>query len=129
MSFLIKITGLGFLICFINPILKKHSPQTAAAVTVAASSLIFGYILNYVQKVFYELKGISSLFNAGFLYSETIIKVILIAWVCEYSSAIIEDAGEKAVARKIEFAGKIIIFVMIFPLLTQLADSVVSLVR
>ena len=129
MSFIIKIIGLGFLVCLINPILKKHSPQTAVAVTVAASAVIFSFVLKYISRVFMNFKGMTALFNIGFSYGETIVKVILIAWVCEYCGAIIEDSGEKAVAKKIEFAGKIIIFVMIFPLLTQLAESVVSLVR
>ncbi len=129
MSFIIKVIGIGFLICLINPVLKKHSPQTAAAVTVLTSSLIFSYILRYVYEAFSKLKGMAGIFNINSVYGETILKVILIAWVCEYCSAIIEDAGEKAVAKKIEFAGKIFIFIMIFPLLTTLCENVISLVR
>lgn len=129
MSLIIKLIGLGFLICLINPILKKHSPQTAAAVTILASVTVFSYILNYFSGIISRLKGMTSLYNISLSHGEVIIKVILIAWICEYCGAIIEDAGEKAVAKKIEFAGKIVIFVIIFPILTELAGNVVALIR
>lgn len=129
MSFIVKVIGIGFLICLINPILKKHSPQTAAAVTVLTSVIIFSQVLGYVYEAFSRLKGMAGLFNISSSYGEVIIKVILIAWVCEYCGSVVEDAGERAVAKKIEFAGKIFIFIMIFPLLTNLCENVVSLIR
>ena len=129
MSFIIKVIGLGFLVCLINPVLKKHSPQTATAVTVLSAAVIFSYVLDYVYEAFSKLKGMAGIFNINSAYGEIILKVVLIAWVCEYCGAIIEDAGEKAVAKKIEFAGKIFIFIMIFPLLTTLCENVISLIR
>lgn len=129
MSILIKIIGTGFLTCLINPILKKHSPQTAAAVTIAASVVIFSAVLRFITEAVFKIKGMSGLFNIDFSYAETIVKSITVSWVCEYCGAIIEDAGEKAIAKKIEFAGKIIIFIMIFPLLTNLCENILSLIR
>jgi len=129
MSIVIKIIGIGFLVCLINPLLKKHTPQTAAAITLAASAIIFTAVLKFITEAFEKLKGLSGMFNINFSYTETVIKVITIAWVCEYCGAIIEDAGERAIAKKVEFAGKIVIFIMIFPILTNLCESIISLIR
>ena len=85
--------------------------------------------LKYVYEVFFKIKGITGMFNINSGYGETILKIIIIAWVCEYCGGIVEDAGEKAVAKKIEFAGKIFIFIMIFPILTTLCENVISLIR
>lgn len=129
MSFLLKLIGIGFAVCLVNPLLKKESPHTAAAVTVGASVIIFSSVIKLASEAVMKLQHLGNLFNLNGSHLEIIIKTVLIAWVCEYCGSVIADAGENALAKKIELAGKTVIFIMIFPLVVSLAENAVSFVR
>ena len=49
---------------------------------------------------------------------ETLLKIIGIAYIAEFGAQITKDAGQGAIASKIELAGKILILVMAIPILT-----------
>ena len=51
-----------------------------------------------------------------------ILKVIGVAYICEFVSSVCKDAGESAVASKVEAGGKIIIVYLALPILTSLLD-------
>ena len=62
------------------------------------------------------------------LYLTTILKIIGIAYITEFGSQVCRDAGEGAVASKIEFAGKIFIMLMAVPIIALVLDTIVRLI-
>ena len=51
-----------------------------------------------------------------------IFKIICVAYICEFASGICRDAGESAVASKVETGGKLIIVYLSMPIITSLID-------
>jgi stage III sporulation protein AD len=51
---------------------------------------------------------------------------ILLPYIAEFGAEICKDAGESAIASKIELAGKVIIVVMAVPIITSLLDLVLK---
>lgn len=62
------------------------------------------------------------------IYIETILKIIGIAYIAEFASQITKDAGQGAIASKIEMAGKILILAMAIPILTVLIETIIALI-
>ncbi|MDQ0213833.1 stage III sporulation protein AD [Oikeobacillus pervagus] len=74
------------------------------------------------------IKGIAENANVNMMYVETILKIIGIAYIAEFASQITKDAGQGALAAKVELAGKILILAMAIPILTLLIETVISMI-
>ena len=61
-------------------------------------------------------------------YFSVVLKVIGIAYLTQFGAQLCVDAGESAVAAKIELAGKILMMTAAAPVLTGLLDMVIDLV-
>lgn len=66
--------------------------------------------------------------KVNIVYVETILKIIGIAYIAEFASQITKDAGQGAIASKIELAGKILILAMAIPILTLLIETIIQLI-
>lgn len=61
-------------------------------------------------------------------YFGIVLKVIGIAYLSQFASQLCADAGEGAVAAKIELAGKVLIMAISIPVLTEVLHVVLTLV-
>jgi stage III sporulation protein AD len=71
---------------------------------------------SYVQKA--EIKPV---------YFATVLKITGIAYIAEFGAEICNDAGESAIASKIELAGKVIITVLAVPIITSMLDLIMEI--
>ncbi len=84
-------------------------------------------LLNQIANVFQMLEKIAVNANINIYYVETILKIIGIAYIAEFAAQITKDAGQGAIAAKIELAGKILIMVMAIPVIRVVIETVLSL--
>ena len=127
MSIVVKTAVICLSAAIINLILKKTNPEIAPAVTLCALGVIITGLFEYIKKGVLGITELALNSGIGGEYVEVIIKIILIAYFCEYSAALIEDTGETAPAKGVETAGKIVIFVMTIPILKELFTLVLSI--
>jgi stage III sporulation protein AD len=66
--------------------------------------------------------------NVNLIYVETILKIIGIAYIAEFGAQITKDAGQGAIASKIELGGKILILTMAIPILTVIIETVLGMI-
>jgi stage III sporulation protein AD len=66
--------------------------------------------------------------KVNIVYVETILKIIGIAYIAEFAAQITKDAGQGAIASKIELAGKILILAMAIPILTVLIETIIQMI-
>lgn len=85
-------------------------------------------ILPQFNNVFIALQNISKNFNTHSNYIITLIKIIGIAYICEFASQICIDAGENAIAKKIELSGKILIMSCSIPILNDLLELILTVI-
>ncbi|TWI55958.1 stage III sporulation protein AD [Halalkalibacter nanhaiisediminis] len=95
--------------------------------TVFVGILIFLFLIDEITKIIGMLEGIATQANMNMIYFQTILKIIGIAYIAEFGAQIAKDAGQAAIASKIELAGKILILVMAIPILTAVIEMVLSL--
>ncbi|WP_084138813.1 stage III sporulation protein AD [Halalkalibacter okhensis] len=124
---IIQIVGLGLIATFLALVVKEQKPLFAFMLTVFVGVLIFLFLIDEIAKIVKMLEGIAEQANMNMMYLQTILRIIGIAYIAEFGSQIAKDAGQAAIASKIELAGKILILVMAIPILTAVIEMVLSL--
>lgn len=95
---------------------------------IFVSIIIFLFLVDQIYEIIRMLERIAVTANVNMIYVETILKIIGIAYIAEFGSQITKDAGQGAIASKIEMAGKILILVMAIPILTVIIETIISLI-
>ncbi len=95
---------------------------------VFVGCVIFLFLVDQISEIIRMLERIAVNANVNMVYVETILKIIGIAYIAEFGAQITKDAGQGAIASKIELGGKILILAMAIPILTVIIETVISLI-
>ncbi|WP_371370777.1 stage III sporulation protein AD [Sporomusa aerivorans] len=125
---IIQIIGLGFLVTLLILIIRQQRPELAVQLGLTLSAIIFLMVLSKLNVVLDLFRDLAEKANISQMYLNTILKIIGIAYVTEFGAQVCRDAGESAVAGKIEFAGKILVMVMAVPIIALVLDTIVRLI-
>lgn len=125
---IIQIIGLGFVVMLLILIIKQQRPEMAIQLGLTLSAIIFLMVLSKLDVVLNLFRDLAEKANISQMYLNTILKIIGIAYVTEFGAQVCRDAGEGAVAGKIEFAGKILVMVLAVPIIALVLDTIVRLI-
>ncbi|MFD2618338.1 stage III sporulation protein AD [Terrilactibacillus laevilacticus] len=125
---ILQIVGLGLVATFIVLILKEQKPSFAFLLSIFVGALIFLYLIDQIKLVMDMLIEIASSAHLNNVYVETILKIIGIAYIAEFGAQITRDAGEGALASKIELAGKVLILVLAIPIMKAVIQTIIGLI-
>jgi len=125
---IIQIIGLGFVVTLLILIIKQQRPEIAVQLSLALATIIFLLVLSKINVVLNLFRDMAAKANISSMYLNTILKIIGIAYVTEFGAQVCRDAGEGAVAGKIEFAGKVLVMVMAIPIIALVLDTIVRLI-
>ncbi|HOM03082.1 MAG TPA: stage III sporulation protein AD [Acetivibrio sp.] len=121
-----QIIGLALVATVIALLLKAHRPEMALQVSLVTGIIIFLVILGKITAVVDLLNSYAEKVNIDMVYINTLLKIVGIAYIAEFGAEVCRDAGEGAIASKVELAGKVIIVVMAVPIITSLLDLIIS---
>lgn len=124
---IVQVVGLGLIATFLVLVLKEQKPAFAFLLTLVVGAIIFIFLIGQIQRVVTMLERIAVNANLNMIYVETILKIIGIAYIAEFGAQISKDAGQGAIASKIELAGKVLILMMAIPIITAIIKTVVGL--
>lgn len=125
---IIQIIGLGFVVMLLILIIKQQRPEMAIQLGITLSAIIFLMVLSKLEVVLDLFRDLAEKANISQMYLNTILKIIGIAYVTEFGAQVCRDAGEGAVAGKIEFAGKVLVMVLAIPIIALVLDTIVRLI-
>lgn len=125
---IIPIIGLGFVVTLLILIIKQQKPELAVQLSLTLAAIIFLMVLAKIQVVLSVFQDLADKANISQMYLNTVLKIIGIAYITEFGSQVCRDAGEGAVASKIEFAGKVMIMVMAIPIIALVLDTIARLI-
>lgn len=104
--------------------LKQEKSEAAIFLCIAISLIIFANILGYLDQLVGTLKEISGYVQIDSSYITTLIKMLGITYLAEFSSGICKDAGYQSIATQIEMFGKLTILVLSLPILLALLRTI-----
>ena len=127
MEEIIKIIGIALIALVIIIILRQYKPEYAIYVSMIAGILILFLSVEKITGIINLLQSISdkTYINKSFL--SILLKITGIAFLTEFAVSVCSDAGEKAIASKIEIGSKVIIITMSIPIITSLLELIIEI--
>ena len=104
-------------------IVRQYKPEMALGISIACGVLIMGAVITMLAP---SVELISQL-DGG--YSRTLFKALAVCYITQLGSDCCKDAGESAIAGKIELAGKAAVVVISLPVFSALAEIVTGLLE
>lgn len=127
MTDVIKIIGIGLLALIIIVILKQYKPEFAIYVSMIAGVLILVLAIQKLTGIINLLQALANKTYINKSFLSILLKITGIAFITEFAVSICSDAGEKAIASKIEIGSKVIIIAMSIPIITSLLELVIEI--
>ncbi|MGX9705801.1 stage III sporulation protein AD [Laceyella tengchongensis] len=124
---IIQVVGLGLIATFLILIIKEQKPIFSFLLAAFVGVIIFISIAGKIAEVLGVLQSLAHQARVNDLFLETILKIIGIAYIAEFGAQVTRDAGQGAIASKIELAGKVLIMVMAIPIITVIIETVIRI--
>jgi stage III sporulation protein AD len=124
---ILQIVALGFMVTILSLVLKEQKPLFAFLLTIFAGLAIFLMLLDHIRFVVRTLENLADQTGVNTAYLKIILKIIGIAYIAELGAQTVRDAGQEAMAAKIELAGKMLIIVMAVPIIAVIVETVLNL--
>ena len=125
---LAKLIGIALIGVVAVSLLKTTKSEFAVFAVIATGVVMLVTMMSALREVllsFDELVEKSGVDDAVFT---AVLKIRGVGYLTEYSASIAEDAGCASIARKLQFGGKVVIFLMSISIVTALVDVVGGLV-
>ena len=122
-----KILAIALLTCVATLVVKQVKPDFASIVAIAGGVIILLMLIDYLEQIVGVFQTIVEKTNLSPTILSTILKIIGVGYLTEFTSNICTDSGSSSLAGKVLLAGKIIILVMSLPILTNIIDIVVGI--
>ena len=122
-----QIVAVGILGAVLAITIKKQSPETAILITITASVLIFLMVLPMLTQAVGIITRLGEMADAHTQYVGLALRVVGIAYMAELGASVCTDAGETAIAAKIDLAGRVIILVMALPIVIDILQIITRL--
>lgn len=124
---MLKLAGVALTALAILVILRNWQPPLAAMMSLVTSVVLFLVILPQVQPVITVIERLALKAHLDQQYLALLFKVLGIAYLAEFAAQICVDAGEKALAAKVQLGGKVLILVLAIPVVVGVLNLVLDM--
>lgn len=127
MSEVVRVGVLGIVGALLAVQFKTQKPEYSIYISFAVSILIFFYAVQQVGIVLQQFELIKRYLDGSQAYIGTLIKVVGITYICEFSAGICKDAGFGTVSNQIEILGKLAVVFAGLPILFTVIEQIQGL--
>lgn len=124
-----KVVGIGIIGTVAALILKAQKPEIALQISIAVVAVIFLFAAPYLKAVTDMFEELASTVGINLAHVALVLKVIGVAYVVQFGAELCRDAGEGAIASKIELAGKVALLCMSMPIIWGLVGLITGLIN
>jgi len=124
---ILQLIATGILCAVLAITVKKHRPEIAVLITLASGVLLFVMVLPELSQAVGMLSHLGEMLDGGARYVGLVLRVIGVAYMAELGASVCADAGESAIAAKIDLAGRVVILVMAMPIVMDIAGIILGL--
>lgn len=122
-----KLIGIAVIGVIVVTLLRSAKPEFAVFATIATGVVMVITMLSALRDVIIAFDSIVQKSGIDDKVFSAVLKIIGIGYLTEYSSSLANDAGCPSIAQKLQFGGKIVIFLMSISIVTSLIDVVSAL--
>lgn len=112
----------------LSVMLKKYNPEYSIIISLVAGAVLLLLILSRISPAIEQIKDLLSATRMSSEYGQVLFKCLGVCFLTQFAADSCRDAGESALASKVELAGKVMIVLLSLPLFEQIAQTAVSLI-
>ena len=120
----VKIASAAVVTCFLAVLLKQYKSEYAMAVTICGGVVIFIAVVPQLAQLFAGVRQFADKTGIGRDMLSPAFKTIGMAYITGYAAEMCRDAGENALAAKLEMAGKILMLAIALPVAMAMFDAI-----
>ena len=105
---------------------KSGKTEYGVYISTALSLFIFLGVLDALGTIISGIRTIGEYIRVDRMYIGTLIRMLGITYIAEFSSGICRDAGYQALASQIEIFGKLAVLLLSMPVLMALLETIRS---
>ncbi len=124
-----RVIGIGLLATSLSLLLRQQRPEFSLAMPILGAAGILFCVLPYLQEVLVMFETMANQVGLESRYLKMIVKIIGVAYLCQFGAELCRDAGESSIAGKIELGGKVMILALSMPVISGFLDLVSSIIR
>lgn len=121
---ILNVCALGISGIFVGLLLREMKPEYSLYLSLGLGILILGLSIGKLQSLFDGIRRMGTYLTVDSLYMGTLLKIMGITYVGQFSSGICKDAGYSVIANQIEIFAKIAIMVLSMPILLALLETI-----
>ncbi len=125
---ILSVVGLGLTGALLGIIIRQYKPEFSIYISLTVGIIILGVLIGLISPVLDTITELTDAVNLNDIYGSVLLKALAICYITQLASDCCSDAGEKAIASKLEMAGKIAIVVISLPLFQSLVNVVTGLI-
>ena len=107
--------------------IKELKPDFAVLISTVFGIIIILYLVNPISETLSAFSDIAQRSGIKNEILSSLAKVVGISFIAEFAASICNDAGQTSIASKVESAGRIIILALALPIITDVLDSIFSI--
>lgn len=125
---IIIIVSFGIISAVLSLVLKQYKPEYSMFISLAAGILIFVSVIAAIEPIIGYISELTE--NAGLsgIYAEILLKSLAVCYLTQLACDCCKDAGETAIAGKLQIAGKIAVLLMALPIFKSITEIVTGLI-
>lgn len=119
-----KVTGIAVAAVMAALTLRAYRPEMSVQITIAAGVMILILALDDISALIGSVTALTNGLGIDEARIKTIFKVIGIAYLAQFAAGVCRDAGESALAYKVELVGRVMILMLALPLVSGVLEVV-----
>lgn len=127
MEEIVRIIGIGLIGTILIIVIKQYSPEFAIYISLITGIIILYLALGELTNIINLLRQICDKSGINSKFLTILIKMTGIAFLAEFAISICKDAGESAIASKLELGSKAIIISMSIPIIYNLLEVILKI--
>ena len=104
---------------------RSRNTEFGILISIAICLLIIGFILKGFEQLADFLRQLTG--NLNLTYIGVLLKLIGIAYVCEFASGLCKDGGYQAVSAQVEMAGRVAMMIVSIPVMAAIIQTIQAL--
>ncbi|MEX2356545.1 MAG: stage III sporulation protein AD [Thermaerobacterales bacterium] len=108
-------------------LLRKERPEMAVLLSLVVGIVLLAAIIREIGALLDLITGMIARADLDMRYAGSLLRIIGIAYLAEFGAQICRDAGEGALAGKVELAGKIFILLLGIPIVLAVLETLLRL--
>ena len=124
---LIAIIGVSLAAAVIAIILRQYRAEYAIVISLVTGAIVLVAIMQALEPVLGEVSELIGASGMGTENTAAILKVVGVGFITQLACDSCRDAGEGAIAAKVELAGRVSILILALPVFSQILQIVSGL--